>query len=349
MYSRKIIILTTFAFAFGFGVPRTDAQKMYWTVPGSFGAPGTGDGKIQRANLDGSDIEDLLTGLISPQGIAIDLASEKIYWTEGVGDAVNDDRKIRRANLDGTALEDVVTAGFFPGIFGRVPPLRAVAVDSAGGKIYWSAGHIQRANLDGSGVEDIIDEGLDGFLVIATGIALNPTNAKLYWTYATDYVVEPGFSSLRRSSLDGSDMDIVIDQLISPGALALDVAGRKVYWSDFGSNARPDRIQRANLNGTGIEDLVLGDASGMALDLAAGKIYLVSFGGRIKRANLDGSDIEDLLTPGLAGFLGARDIALDVAPPPPPGFPTASAWGMAVLLMALLAGIALKFRRSRAT
>ena len=42
-------------------------QKMYWT---DFGT-----GKIQRADLDGSNIEDLITtGLSSPLGIALDVS-----------------------------------------------------------------------------------------------------------------------------------------------------------------------------------------------------------------------------------------------------------------------------------
>ena len=39
--------------------------------------------KIQRANLDGSNIEDLVTqGVKSPDGIALDVAGGKMYWTD---------------------------------------------------------------------------------------------------------------------------------------------------------------------------------------------------------------------------------------------------------------------------
>ena len=41
-------------------------QKMYWT--------NISTGKIQRADLNGSNIEDLVTGLRNPVGIALDLA-----------------------------------------------------------------------------------------------------------------------------------------------------------------------------------------------------------------------------------------------------------------------------------
>ena len=66
---------------------------MYWTDGGT--------DKIQRANLDGSDVEDLVTpaqgvGTVAPLGIALDVASGKMYWADYNAD------KIRRANLDGS-------------------------------------------------------------------------------------------------------------------------------------------------------------------------------------------------------------------------------------------------------
>ena len=77
-------------------------QKMYWTDNGT--------DKIQRANLDGSNVEDLVTtGLSNPRGIALDLINSKMYWTDFGTE------KIQRANLDGSNVEDLVTTGLsFP-------------------------------------------------------------------------------------------------------------------------------------------------------------------------------------------------------------------------------------------
>ena len=59
--------------------------------------------KIQRANLDGSHIEDLVTqGLEGPTGIALDVVGGKMYWTD------SGTEKIQRANLDGSHIEDLV-------------------------------------------------------------------------------------------------------------------------------------------------------------------------------------------------------------------------------------------------
>ena len=67
---------------------------MYWTNSG---------GTIQRANLDGSNIQDLVTGLDNSHGIALDVDEGKMYWTDW-GD------KIQWANLDGSNVQDLVTA-----------------------------------------------------------------------------------------------------------------------------------------------------------------------------------------------------------------------------------------------
>ena len=61
--------------------------------------------KIQRANLDGSNIEDLVTeadGLIDPEDIALDIVEGKMYWADRGTDT------IQRANLDGSNIEDLL-------------------------------------------------------------------------------------------------------------------------------------------------------------------------------------------------------------------------------------------------
>ena len=59
--------------------------------------------RIQRANLDGTGVQDLVTGLSIPSGITLDPAMGKMYWTShGTG-------RIRGANLDGSGIEDLVT------------------------------------------------------------------------------------------------------------------------------------------------------------------------------------------------------------------------------------------------
>ena len=261
-----------------------DILTMFWVDYGT--------DKIQRANLDGSNIEDLvIQGLRDPHGIALDVEGGKMYWADSAT------HKIQRANLDGSNVEDLVTQGL------RSPS--GIALDVAGGKMYWTDSNtdkIQRANLDGSNVEDLVTQGLSG----PYGIALDVASGKMYWT---DWYTK----KIQRANFDGSNVeDLVTQGLEIPISIALDFEGGKMYWTDYGT----DKIQRANLDGSNVEDLItrgLQAPRHIALDIAGGKMYWTdSDTEKIQRANFDGSNVEDLITQGLKGPSG---IALGVISP----------------------------------
>ena len=113
--------------------------KMYWRDYDE----DNGTGKIQRANLDGSQVEDLVTGLKgSPLVLALDEARGKMYWTDY--DEDNGTGKIQRSNLDGSQVEDLVT-GLEGSLFG-------LALDEARGKIVLEGlrlGQLQGARSSG--------------------------------------------------------------------------------------------------------------------------------------------------------------------------------------------------------
>ncbi len=268
--------------------------KIYWTDLWT--------GTIQRANLDGSGVEDLVThtGGVS---LALDSGAGKMYWT------VLELDKIQRANLDGSGIEDLVTQA--EAAFG-------LALDLGAGKMYWTGrDKIQRANLDGSGVEDlVITRGTDND---PFDLALVPGAGKMYWT-----ATEGG--TIRRANLDGSGVEDLVTGLGGPFSLALDLGAGKMYWTAINEG----KIQRANLNGSDVEDLItgLGETFGLALDPGAGKMYWTVIkedkaqqkSNTIRRANLDGSGVEDFITGlyapgGLALDLGNQ--GGDVIPPPP--------------------------------
>ena len=89
-----------------------------------------------------------------------------------------------------------------------------------------------------------------------------------------------------------------------------------MYWADYGERKRrrEDKIQRSNLDGSGVETLVttgIVDPWGIALDVAGGKMYWTDWEtGRIHRSNLDGSGVENLVTRRL---FSPRGIALEFA------------------------------------
>jgi len=156
-------------------------NKMYWTDQ-------NGPQKIQRANLNGTSVENLVTGLSIPSGIALDVAAGKMYWTDTGPD------KIQRANLNGTGVEDLVAAGLSD-------PL-GIALDIVAGKMYWTDAitvKIQRANLNGTSVEDLVTAGLGN----PFGIALDIAAGKMYWT---DF----GTNKIQRANLNGTSVEDLV-------------------------------------------------------------------------------------------------------------------------------------------
>ena len=273
------------AFAQDFGKeapPITDASDsqssmLYWTDYNRR--------KIQRASLDGSNIQDLVPGLKRPVRLAIDTAGGKMYWTD------SGTRKIQRANLDGSDVEDLVTTGLdYPNL----------ALDVDAGKMYWTdsgTNRVQCANLDGSNVEDLVT-GLDS----PDELVLDAAHGRMYWT-------DSGTDKIQCADLDGSNVQDLVVNLSIPGELALDVVGGKMYWTEYGA----EKIRRANLDGSNVEDLVIAGLRSpgyVALDAAAGKLYWADgTTGKVQRANLDGSEVQDLVD----GLNRPGDLLLHVA------------------------------------
>ena len=303
------------------------ARKIYWTDRAL--------GHIQRANFDGSGVETVLSGLTNPYSIKIDPQAAKLYWTEVSGG------RVRRANLDGSGVEDVATGQQFPlGLnlyadgSGRLepgcPPLMSEDVVTPGGNVaYWLEGNgnvrekrlgsadpartlmnigrdsshelvidftarkvywwarsgasrsIMRANFDGTGRETLLSG-----LTLLEDFAIHPGQGKLYFTDG----------GVHRVNLDGTGRETLVPSLSWPNDLLIDFINSKLYWVDH----RADKIQRANLDGSGLEDVIdsgLSQPEGIALDVSARKIYWTDRAlGHIQRANFDGSGVETVLS-----------------------------------------------------
>ena len=110
--------------------------------------------KIQRANLDGTNVQDVVTGLVRPQDIAVDVKHGKLYWTEEFGEIAKPN--IWRANLDGSNIQRLITSTEYPK--GIQVSVKGITVDVKYGKLYWTevgnpVERILRANLDGTNVQ----------------------------------------------------------------------------------------------------------------------------------------------------------------------------------------------------
>ncbi len=156
------------------------------------------DESIHRVSNDGTHRSNIVIGLSVPRGIAVDIATGKIYWTDAAT------KKIQRANLDGSNVETVVENE------SRYP--RDIAVDIAGGKIYWADswdGKIQRANLNGADIQNVLTG-----LVDPEGIALDIVQGKIYW-------IDRGTDKIQRANLDGTNIQDVVIGMTNLRGIAL--------------------------------------------------------------------------------------------------------------------------------
>lgn len=197
-------------------------QKVYWIV-----GKGSEGYRIQRANPDGTLVEDLVLGFEDEQegGLAIDPAARTLYWCHG--------SVIYRANLDGSNPE-VVRADV---------GCNGIALDVSAGKIYRNGGVIDRSNLDGTNVETLIESDPHN----PEGIALDLLRGKMYW-------VEHNAGAIRRANLDGSDPETILTGQTAPVGIAVLSKCGQVYWT----NATGGTIRRANLDGTNAVDVLGG-------------------------------------------------------------------------------------------
>jgi DNA-binding beta-propeller fold protein YncE len=278
MVPRRSLALGAAAFGLALlaDVPSATAQRLYWADAGSR--------RVLSALLDGTDVRVLAANVVEhPMGVALDPAAGKVYWFD------LERSKIGRADLDGTHVEDLVDATYVS------PSLPTPVLDAAGGWMYWTEqGGIRRAHLDGSSLEVLSSGGAFG----PTGLALDTAGGKMYWTDS---------QTIHRASLDGSAAELLVATgapLGNQSALTLDLHNRKIYWMASLELYQPARIQRANLDGSQVEDVVLaarsfpGSTSYVTLDPVGGRMYWTDdvYPWGIRSARLDGSDVRDVVT-----------------------------------------------------
>ena len=270
-----------------------------------------GAGRVLSANTDGSDLQTLLIeGRKLPDGLAVDVASGHLYWTN-MGNPKANDGTIFRSDLDGGNLTTIIAPGdtFTP---------KQLQIDKPNGKLYWcdrEGMRVMRANLDGSKIETLVDTsqgdprpGADP-AKWCVGIAVDAAAGKFYWSQKGDD--NAGEGRILRASLDmprgqtpanRADIELLYDRLPEPIDLDLDLGSRLLYWTDRGDPPRGNTVNRAPLDaprsGRPPPEIVfsnLMEGIGLALDPKHGRMFITDFGGSVYSANLDGSNPKTLL------------------------------------------------------
>jgi YVTN family beta-propeller protein/VCBS repeat-containing protein len=141
-----------------------------------------------------------------------------------------------------------------------------------------------------------VDDGRGGVSICQVSVTVQdstPAGGLIYWSTAGEIPAGGPASKIRRSNLDGSCVQTIIANPVSGrfGGIAFDAANGKLYSGD-GSF-----LFRANLDGSGRENLVNTAVTDVELDLTHGKVYWSdTFTDLIQRANLDGSGVETIQT-----------------------------------------------------
>ena len=126
--SDAVRVIVSSEFVYTPSTPSTLSQ-MYWTETDLAEARGI----IYRADLDGSNVEPLVTRPSQVLGgLALDVAGDQIYWT-GI-DLAEVRGIIYRASLDGSNIELLVTGEIVPAF---------LALDVARGQMYWTGHYLE--------------------------------------------------------------------------------------------------------------------------------------------------------------------------------------------------------------
>ena len=236
------------------------AGHIYWTNMGNFKK---NDGSIFRSDLDGKNLITIVPpgGTFTPKQLKLEKKSGKLYWSDREG------MRVMRANLDGSKVETLVDTS--DGDPRPGPDARkwcvGIAVDTEGGKFYWTQ--------------------------------KGPDNAGEGRIFRANIEIPQGQSPANRT-----DIELLYENLPEPIDLDLDLANRTLYWTDRGDAPRGNTVNRApmdRLPGNHQEPEILfthlEEGIGLALDLKGGRMFITDFAGSLRSANLDGSNQKTLL------------------------------------------------------
>ncbi|KAH2329459.1 hypothetical protein KXW87_003026 [Aspergillus fumigatus] len=291
----------------------------------SAATPGFTAGQIVEFSDDGKLQRVLVKDQALPDGLAIDSAAKRMFWTN-MGVPGKDDGAVYSANLDGSDIKTLVAPGTT-----NIP--KQLALDQSARKVYFSDREglrVFRCNYDGSDLEIIVQTGdyhRPGDMQDATkwcvGIAVSPRFGKFYWTqkgfsksstgriFCADIDMPPGQTAAKRN-----DIRCLLEGLPEPIDLEVDEESGRLYWTDRGELPFGNSLNRVSLKETGSEvertghlgyevlTRNLNEAIGLKLDLGRGHIYLTDLGGSVYRTDGDGKQKVKLYSDESRAFTG---------------------------------------------
>jgi hypothetical protein len=203
--------------------------KMYW------GTPATG-GEIRRANWSDGSAEQMISTILNPQDLVLDLEAGHLYFTSSTANP-----RLRRIDLDGGNDTAIVSA------FDVAPQVAPWGIDLRvqTSQLYWADGGllgVRSADLDGTNIQNLVTTGFS-----TRALAIDEAGGFVFWSE-----VGAGFE-INRATLSGAGSTAFITGLAGvPNDLEVDPVGGKLYWVI----QTPGLIQRADLDGSNVETIL---------------------------------------------------------------------------------------------
>ncbi len=241
--------------------------------------------QIFRSDLDGGNIELIVSGQSILRRMRIDFQEEKLFWVEG------GTGRLWKSNFDGTNQEVLLDL--------PVSGLNVIEIDKTNQRIFYTVtndGFIRSIDLDGSS-QEIVVSGVG----TVQGMDYDPFCDKIYWT---EFVT----GRIKRANGDGTNIETILDLNSKPFDLVIDIESGKLFFSDRESS----NVFRANLDGSSLEAIVTqaGDKGALTIDYTNERLYWVNNTQEIIfSSDLDGSNISTVITGNMATTILAGVVA----------------------------------------
>lgn len=235
-----------------------------------------------------------------PDGIWIDRAEGRVYWTNMGKVETSADGTIESALLDGSDHKLLVGHGMV------VTPKQLTSAPGLD-HLYWcdrEGMRIMRCQRDGSNVEVLLQTGtypddLKNISHQCVGITLDTQNGYLYWTQKGP--PKGGNGRICRMPLERpegmdparrTDVELLADHLPEPIDLYVSPALGKLWWTDRGAPPDGNSLNVARVDHQGLHDREvilrgLDEAIGLAVNATGTLAFVSDLGGSIREVILE--------------------------------------------------------------
>ena len=260
LFKRVLITSCTFILFFPFSVSAQSTSRVFWITES-----GT---RIESANLDGSDLVEVVSGIQDARSIAIDPVSQHIYWCNAGADLY----KIERTNVNGSGDAEPLPVDFAmcPSTLGDIV-IHGRHIYFRGGENEFGLPAFSRSDLD-SGNTELLIFGDVGALYGVAG----------------DFFYYSGDGIRKQDLTTGNWVWILQDYEGSLEHIVDDPLTQKMYFqTDF-------NINRSNYDGSNVEEIYFSSGiENLSIDVLSRRIIWTE-NGIIRSSALDGSDIRTL-------------------------------------------------------